>query len=73
MGDAPSDLKTQNQMVNRFLTANEVTGMLQISIVTLRAWTSQKKIPYYKVGRSVRFNLLKLQEWLNQREIKSRR
>ena len=58
---------------NRFLTAQEVTGMLQISMITLRAWTSQRKIPYYKVGRSVRFNPIKLQEWLNQREVKPRR
>lgn len=73
MGDQTSDIKSQKPTENRFLTAQEVTGMLQISLVTLRAWTSQKKIPYYKVGRSVRFNLIKLQEWLNEREVKSRR
>ena len=73
MSDAVIDFKTQRQTENKFLTADEVTRMLQISMVTLRAWTSQKKIPYYKIGRSVRFNLMKLQEWLNQREIRPRR
>jgi excisionase family DNA binding protein len=57
---------------DKYLTVDEVSKMLQISKVTLRAWTCQKKIPYYKVGRSVRFNPMKLEEWLNQREIKVR-
>ena len=70
--DSLSDIKTLNASESKYLTADEVSKMLQISKVTLRAWTSQKKIPYCKVGRSVRFNLMRLQEWLNQRELKTR-
>ena len=70
--DSASDTKTPNAAEGRYLTADEVSRMLQISKVTLRAWTSQKKIPYCKVGHSVRFNLARLQEWLNQRDMKPR-
>jgi len=70
--DPATDTKTLNAAESRYLTADEVSRILQISKVTLRTWTSQKKIPYCKVGRSVRFNFVRLQEWLNQREMKPR-
>lgn len=64
--------KAQSGRRCKFLTTDEVSEMLQISKITLRAWTSQRKIPHFKVGRSVRFNLEKLQAWLNEREINTR-
>ena len=72
VSNSASDIKTINTPEGKYLTADEVSRMLQISKVTLRTWTSQKKIPYCKVGHSVRFNLARLEEWLNQRDIKPR-
>jgi excisionase family DNA binding protein len=39
---------------------------LKISIETVYAWTSQKRIPYIKVGRLVRFDLDEIAKWLEK-------
>jgi len=47
----------------------EAAGLLGIAQITLRKWVSQDKVPYYKLGRCVRFRRSELQEWLNEQYI----
>lgn len=51
----------------QLIDVNELAEYLKITVETLYNWISQKKIPYVKVGsRLVRFDLEKIDEWLEQ-------
>ena len=51
------------------LTYKEAAQKLRIAETTLRAWVSQRKIPYLKLGRVVRFDLEALERWLHERSV----
>jgi len=40
-----------------------------ISTPTLYKWVSHRKIPYIKMGRLVKFDPLKLEEWIKQQTV----
>jgi excisionase family DNA binding protein len=47
-----------------WLTLVDVAAMLQITERHVRRLVAEKKIPYTKVGRPLRFNLARILEWL---------
>ena len=47
----------------------QASQYLRIAPTTLRRWVMQGKIPYIKLGRSVRFNPEELNRWLQERSI----
>lgn len=49
-----------------FLTPQEVSDLLRVSIHTVRRWIKEGKLPAYKVGRAWRISKVDLGEWLNQ-------
>ena len=51
-------------MSRQLLTIEELSGYIGITANTAYSWVSQKKIPYIKVGRLVRFDKAKINEWL---------
>ena len=55
------------------LTPEQVAGMLQVKLSTIYAWTHQRAIPHFKVGRLVRFTRRGLEQWLQekQREVRN--
>lgn len=54
--DVPTSLSA---ITNRLLTPEEAADFLQVSQITLAMWrsTQRYKLPYYKVGGSVRYKL----------------
>ena len=52
--------------MNKLLSPQELSTALNISIETVYAWTSQKRIPYIKMGRLVRFNMDEVNKWLEK-------
>lgn len=44
----------------------EMTGLAER---TLRNMVSKKRIPYYKLGKSVRFSPSKIEAWLEERSV----
>lgn len=46
------------------LDINQAANYLDISVSCLYTWVSQKKVPYIKIGRCVRFDSGDLQGWL---------
>jgi len=46
-----------------------LSDVLSISIETVYAWTSQKRIPYIKMGRLVRFNADEVNKWLERQRV----
>jgi len=60
----------KERMENKqYLSAKEVSRYMGISIHTVYLWIQLKKIPYYKIGKVVRFNLQEIDQWLKARQI----
>ena len=55
--------------MTKLLSPQELSTALNISIETVYAWTSQKRIPYIKMGRLVRFNVDEVNKWLERQRV----
>ncbi len=53
----------------RLLTIQEVAELTGVSVTTLYKWVSQRKIPHIKMGRLVKFDPSKLEEWIKQQTV----
>ena len=58
--------------VSENMTADQVAEYLQLDIKTIRNWTSENKIPFVKLGGSVRYPKERIDNWLKSKE-KNRR
>jgi len=56
-------------MTHTLLTIQQAAQITGVSITTLYKWVSQRKIPYIKMGRLVKFDPLKLEEWIKQQTV----
>ena len=54
---------------NKLLSPAELAEAFGISIETVYAWTSQKKIPYIKMGKLVRFSRNEVNRWLGDKQV----
>lgn len=52
-----------------FLTINEASHYTGVSVPTLYKWVSQRKIPHIKMGRLVKFDPAKIEEWIKQQTV----
>lgn len=53
----------------RFLTSKEVAVYLGLSEPTIRAWVHMGKIPCYRFGRAVRFDLRQIETWVKRKAV----
>lgn len=53
----------------RLLTLDELVQYTGLDKGTLYNWTSQKKIPYVKISRLLRFDIRKIDEWIESKTI----
>lgn len=51
------------------MTIKALSEKLHVKTATLYIWTSQKKIPYIKIGGGVRFEEGAIDEWLKKHAI----
>ena len=51
-----------------YLTAKEVALLVKLTLQTIRRYTMQKKIPYYKINRLVRYKKFEIELWVEQRK-----
>ena len=56
------------QLVN----VNEAAQFLAVSPSTLYGWVWQRRIPFVKVGRAVRFDMADLERFISQNRIRAR-
>jgi len=56
------------QLVN----VNEAAQFLAVSPSTLYGWVWQRRIPFVKVGRAVRFDMADLERFVTQNRIEAR-
>ena len=54
-----------DQQSRTLISANELAHRWGISVNTVRSWVCQRRIPYHKLGRLVKFNIEALEsDWL---------
>jgi excisionase family DNA binding protein len=51
-----------------FLTPEEVSQLLRVSVYTVRRWIKEGSLPAYKVGRGWRISEMAMDEWLSQNQ-----
>ena len=56
-------------MTRRLLTATEVGEYLGIAKDTVYTLVSQRRIPYVKIGRLLKFNHKAIDEWIAQKTV----
>jgi len=54
---------------SRLVAIHQVAQYLSLSPETLYKMVSQRRIPYVKVGRLLRFDLAKVDQWLKQNTV----
>lgn len=54
------------------LNVNEAARFLAVSPSTLYGWVWQRRIPFVKVGRAVRFDMADLERFIAQNRIEAR-
>jgi excisionase family DNA binding protein len=53
------------------LNVHELSKELGISESGIYQWISQRKIPFVKIGRTVRFDPEEISKWLSEKKINS--
>jgi excisionase family DNA binding protein len=53
----------------RLFDIQEAARYTGVSATTLYKWVSQRKIPHIKMGRLVKFDPAKLDEWIKQQTV----
>lgn len=57
---------------NDLLSIEEVASKLKVSVNTIYAWVNQRRIPFVKVGRLLRFQTEAIELWIAERIIKAK-
>lgn len=55
--------------INKLIGIQDVAEYLGVSTNTIYAWISQKRIPYYKVGRLVKFDAAEIDRWIATKKV----
>ena len=56
-------------MTRRLITIREASEYTGLSVSTLYSWIWQKRVPYVKLGRAVRFDLADLDRLIELRRV----
>lgn len=51
-----------------FLTPQEVSSLLRVSVYTVRRWIKEGSLPAYKVGRGWRISKAEMAHWLERHQ-----
>ncbi|MDE3135745.1 MAG: helix-turn-helix domain-containing protein [Acidobacteriota bacterium] len=70
-----SEAKVENGSVPateaRLLTVQEAARYMAVSVSTLYGWVWQRRIPFVKMGRALRFDLDDLKKFIETSRVKS--
>jgi len=47
----------------------EIANFLGVKESTIRAWVHTRQIPYYKIGRLVKFKLEEIEQWIQEKRV----
>jgi len=51
-------------MDKRLINIDELAEYLSVKTATIYGWVHEKKVPYKKLGRLVRFDFAEIEQWL---------
>jgi excisionase family DNA binding protein len=54
--ESPVSCKAEIRAEQRLLTIQEAAGYLAVSVSTLYGWVWQRRVPFVKMGRALRFD-----------------
>ena len=54
--------------MDTYLTVREVAELVKLTVQTIRRYTMQKKIPFHKINRAVRYKKSEIELWVEKRE-----
>lgn len=57
-------------MEKRFLGIMELSEYLGLTKGTLYVWVCQRRIPYLKVGKLLKFDIIEIEHWLKDKRVK---
>jgi len=55
-------------MERRFYNAKDIASYLGVSEDAVRKWALRGYIPFIKLGKSLRFDMIKVEAWLKNKE-----
>lgn len=59
-------------MIIKLIDVTQLSETLSIRPKTIYDWVHKKKIPYYKLEGSLRFNFDEIQKWIKSKKHKAR-
>ena len=51
-------------MEKRFIGTDEMAEYMDLSVNTIYSWVYSRKIPFFKIGRLVKFDLKEIDNWM---------
>ena len=60
---------SSNQVKQRLINIRELAGYTGFSLSALYSMVSQKRIPYVKIGHSIRFDLQEIDEFIKKHSV----
>ncbi len=59
-------------MERRFFSVNEIAEYLGVEASTIYAWVHTRQIPFYKIGRLVKFKQDQIDRWMEGLKVEQR-
>jgi MerR family transcriptional regulator, repressor of the yfmOP operon len=65
-------MKTENEVIEQWLSSEEVCKILRISSRTLQNYRDKREIPFYQIGRKIYYKASDVNRFLERHHIKAR-
>jgi excisionase family DNA binding protein len=62
-------MSTMENNLFEMVNVIEAASILGVKAWTIRQWVSMRKIPFYRVGRLVRFKVSELERWVDANKV----
>lgn len=59
-------------MDRRLINVDELSELTGLSTSTIYSWVSQRRIPFVKCGRLTKFDLERIDEWIEENSIEEK-
>lgn len=56
-------------MERRYINIDDLAEYLSLTKGTLYVWVFQKRIPHFKIGGALRFDLREIENWLKDKRV----
>lgn len=62
----------EEMTVEKWVNLKDIAEHLSISQDTVRTWIKEGKLPYYKAGKSYKFKISEVDEWVREGRIQDK-